>query len=62
MIDTTFKYVHFGDKFDHEGITYTKTSHSRGFYYENSRIVHKSFRKQSKVKAHDKFYDVESEK
>ena len=59
MINTTYKYVKFGEKFDHEGVTYIKYNFSRGYYMDGLNKIFKKFNKRSKVVAHKKFYDVE---
>lgn len=60
MIDTIFKFVLFKGKFQHEGQKYTKTNHSRGFYYENGNIVHRVFKNTTKVRSEKCFFDVET--
>ena len=60
MKDTTYKFINFGDKFEHEGQTYTKCSYSRGFYHTGHKTIHKTFKKTTKVKTvKGNFYDVE---
>ena len=50
-INTTFKYVRIGDKFEHVGQIYTKTNHMRGFYQdETKKTVYKSFNNKTPVK------------
>lgn len=46
--------IWLGDKFEHDGIVYTKTNHNRGFYKdEHGRQQIKSFKKHTTVKPVD---------
>jgi len=58
MLDLEFKYIHFGNKFEYEGIEYTKTNFMRGYYYKESRKVFKRFKKTHIVKSEIDFWDV----
>jgi hypothetical protein len=57
MIETTFKYVAIGHKFDHQDTTYTKTNHMRGFRQGTTKQTeYRNFNNKAKVTAHVDYY------
>jgi len=47
-----FRHIAVGEKFvDVYNQAYTKTTHMRGYYYEEGRTIHKRFKKKSLVYA-----------
>lgn len=58
MVKVNYKYVGFGEKFTFEGQEYTKTSHGRGYYYKEGKVIHRNFKKKTVVDAKLNLWDV----
>jgi len=62
MITTIYKLISLGDKFEYEGITYTKYNHGRSYYYDGSKKILRNFKNKTNIKTEKYFHDIQSSK
>ena len=57
IVEIAFKHVPFAVEFEHNGQKYVKTNFHRGFYMKDDRKVFRVFKKSTKVKTSNEYFD-----
>ena len=58
METVQYRYVPFAKQFVYNGITYIKTNHKRGYYFENGSKVFKNFKKNTLIQLDKKYIEL----
>lgn len=58
LVEVKYKYVPFSVNFVHKEQKYTKSNHSRGYYFDGGEKIFRNFKKQTLVLVEKKYTEL----